>query len=196
MQDDAGDAPAFEDLPPWEAFEDVPEHMPEQATPVPVAPVQPLPVLEAAPAPSAPSRTEVLKRPEAPLQPTPEGDVWAEVVGQLQAAEAITALVRELALQSQLLAREGDVWRLRIERESLNMPSTRERLQAALHGAGHAVRLQVELGPVSDSPAKRNAQAAAAKMDAAIELIQNDPLVQSMMRDFDAKIVPGSIQPI
>ena len=168
MQDDAGDAPAFEDLPPWEAFEDVPEHMPEQATPAPVA----------------------------PLQPTPEGDVWAEVVGQLQAAEAITALVRELALQSQLLAREGDIWRLRIERESLNMPSTRERLQAALHGAGHAVRLQVELGPVSDSPAKRNAQAAAAKMDAAIELIQNDPLVQSMMRDFDAKIVPGSIQPI
>ena len=196
MQDDAGDAPAFEDLPPWETFEDVPERMPEQATPAPVAPVQPLPVLEAASAPSAPSRTEVLKRPEAPLQPTPEGDLWAEVVGQLQAAEAITALVRELALQSQLLAREGDVWRLRIDRESLNMPSTRERLQAALHGAGHAVRLQVELGPVSDSPAKRNAQAAAAKMDAAIELIQNDPLVQSMMRDFDAKIVPGSIQPI
>ena len=196
MEDGAGDPLAFEDLPPWEAFEDVPERAPAQAATVSMAPVQPLPVLETAPVPSAPSRTEVLKRPEAPLQPTPEGDVWADVVGQLQAAEAITALVRELALQSQLLAREGDVWRLRIERESLNMPSTRERLQAALHVAGHAVRLQVELGPVSDSPAKRNAQAAAAKMDAAIELIQNDPLVRSLVRDFDAKIVPGSIQPL
>ena len=196
MHDDAGDAPAFEDLPPWEAFEDVSERMPEQATPVPAAPVQPLPVLEAAPAPSAPSRTEVLKRPEAPLQPTPEGDFWFEVVQQLVAAEAVTALVRELALQSQLLAREGDVWRLGVDSESLARPATCDRLQAALQAAGHAVRLQVSQTTVTDSPAKRNAQVVAARMDAAIELIHNDPLVQSLMRDYDAKIVPGSIQPI
>jgi DNA polymerase-3 subunit gamma/tau len=35
---------------------------------------------------------------------------------------------------------------------------------------------------------------AAEKMLAAQELIHNDPLVQAMVRDFDAKIVPGSIQ--
>ena len=192
---DRGQAPAFDDLPPWEAFEDVPERMPEEVAEA--AMVQPLPVREAAPsAPAAPSRTEVLKRPEAPLQPTPEGDFWAEVVGQLQASEAITALVRELALQSQLVAREGDVWRLCVDSESLARPATCERLQAALQAAGHAVRLQVSQGSVSDSPAKRNARAAATRMDAAIELIQNDPLVQSLVRDFDAKIVPGSIQPI
>ena len=194
---DAGDAPAFDDLPPWEAFEDVPERMPASLSEV--ALVQPLPVREAAlvaAAPAMPSRTEVLKRPEAPLQTTPEGDVWAEVVGQLQAAEAITALVRELALQSQLVAREGDVWRLCVDSESLARPATCERLQAALQAAGHAVRLQVGQGTVTDSPAKRHAQAAAAKMDAAIELIQNDPLVRSLVRDFDAKIVPGSIQPL
>ncbi len=191
-QTDTGDAPAFDELPPWEAFEDVPERMSAEA-----AVVQPLPVREVAPpAPAAPSRTEVLKRPETPLQPTPEGDFWAGVVGQLQTSEAITALVRELALQSQLVAREGDVWRLCVDSESLARPATCERLQAALQAAGHAVRLQISQGSVSDSPAKRNAQAAAARMDAAIELIQNDPLVQSLVRDFDAKIVPGSIQPI
>lgn len=163
-----------------------------------VALVQSLPVREAVTvaAPAEASRTEVLKRPEAPFQPTPEGDVWAQVVGQLQAAEAITALVRELALQSQLLAREGNVWRLCVDSESLARPATCERLQAALHAAGHAVRLQVSQGTVTDSPARRNAQAATAKMDAAIELIRNDPLVQSLIRDFDAKIVPGSIQPL
>ena len=192
---DAGATPAFDELPPWETFEDVPERTLAEVAEVAV--VQSLPVLEAAlPVHVAPSRTEVLKRPEVPLQTTPEGDVWAEVVGQLQAAEAITALVRELALQSQLLAREGDVWRLCVDSESLARPATCERLQAALQAAGHAVRLQVGQGTVTDSPAKRNAQAAVAKMDAAIELIQNDPLVQSLVRDFDAKIVPGSIQPL
>ena len=42
--------------------------------------------------------------------PTEEGDVWHATVQQLVAAEAITALVRELALQSQLVARDGAHW--------------------------------------------------------------------------------------
>mgnify|MGYP000517603546 CR=1 FL=1 len=199
---DTGDSMAAmgeppEDLPPWEPLEDEPmaESMDAAGPPAEAseAAIRPLPLREA-PAPSA--RVDVLKRPESALQPTPEGDFWAEVVRQLSAADAITALVRELALQSQLLARDGEQWLLRIERESLNMPSTRERLQAALHSAGHAVRLTVEMGAVVDSPAKRLAVAAAAKMVAAEELIQSDPLVQAMIRDFGARIVPGSIQPI
>ena len=195
METEVGEAVGLDDLPPWEAFEDMPERMPEPV--VERSLVQSLPVREAAPPiPTASSRTEVLKRPEVPLQATPEGDFWAGVVGQLQAAETITALVRELALQSQLLAREGDVWRLCVDSESLSRPATCERLQAALQAAGHSVRLQVSQGTVTDSPAKRNAQAAAAKMEAAIALIQNDPLVQAMVREFDAKIVPGSIQPL
>ena len=187
---DWGDVPVMDDLPPWEALTDAPPV--GEGAPGPE--LRSLPVREAGP--SAASRTEVLKRPETPLQPTPEGDFWAEVVAQLQASEAITALVRELALQSQLLVREEGVWRLRVASESLNMASTRERLQAALQAAGHGVRLQVELGEVSDSPAKRQAQAAAAKLQAAEDLIHNDPLVQSLRRDWGARIVPGSIQPL
>ncbi len=194
-EDHGAEALTLDDMPPWEAFEDEPERMPAAAREA--ARVQPLPVREVAPAaPAAPSRTEVLKRPEAPLQPTPEGDFWAEVVGQLQASEAVTALVRELALQSQLLGRDGEVWRLCVDSESLARPATCERLQSALQAAGHAVRLQVSQGTVTDSPAKRHAQAMAARMDAAVQLIHNDPLVQSLMRDFGAKIVPGSIQPL
>lgn len=190
---DWADVAVMDDLPPWEAMADAPSDA-GQPVAAPGPEIRSLPVREAIAAPA--SRTEVLKRPEAPLQTTPEGDFWAEVVAQLQAAEAITALVRELALQSQLLAREDGVWHLRVASESLNMASTRERLQTALHSAGHAVRLQVELGEVSDSPAKRNALAAAAKMQAAEDLIHNDPLVQSLMRDWGARIVPGSIQPL
>ncbi len=130
------------------------------------------------------------------LTPTAEGDFWHSVVMQMSSAETINALVRELALQSQLVARDVDTWLLRVERESLNSATSRERLQAALAAAGHDVRLMVEVGRVHDSPAKRNAAAAAQRQSGAEEIILNDPYVQSLMRDFGAKIVPGSIKPI
>ena len=131
-----------------------------------------------------------------PLVPTEEGAFWHLTVQQLIASEAVTALVRELALQSQLVARDTDQWLLRVERESLNSPTARERLQAALQAVGHPVTLGVEIGRVSDSPAKRNGAAAAERQLAAEKIIFEDPFVQSMMRDFGAKIVPGSIKPI
>lgn len=127
--------------------------------------------------------------------PTPEGEFWHSLVTQMAAAETINALVRELALQSQLVARDTDTWMLRVERESLNSTTSRERLQQALATAGHAVRLTVEVGRVQDSPAKRNAAAAAERQLAAEATILNDPYVQSLMRDYGARIVPGSIQP-
>ena len=128
--------------------------------------------------------------------PTPEGDFWQATVQDLVQREAITALVRELALQAQLVARDEGHWMLRVERESLNQPQSRERLRAALHAGGHAVDLSVEVGPVTDSPARRNAVAAAERQLAAEQIILNDPFVQQMQRDFGARIVPGSIKPI
>jgi DNA polymerase-3 subunit gamma/tau len=130
------------------------------------------------------------------LTPTPEGDFWFDTVQQLVAAEAINAMVRELALQSQLVARDTDQWLLRVERESLNQAGTRDRLAAALQTAGHSVRLSIEIGRVTDSPSRRNQAAAAEKLLAAEQIIFDDPFVQSMMQDFGAKIVPGSIKPL
>ena len=130
------------------------------------------------------------------LVPTDEGAFWHTTVQQLVAGDAITALVRELALQSQLVARDTDQWILRVERESLNQPASRERLAATLQAAGYPVQLAVEIGRVTDSPARRNTAAAAEKLLAAERTIFEDPFVQQMMRDFGAKIVPGSIKPV
>ncbi len=130
------------------------------------------------------------------LIPTEEGDFWHATVQQLIQAEAINAMVRELALQSQLVARDTDQWILRLERESLNQPGTRDRLTAALQAAGFAVKLVVEIGRVTDSPGRRNNAASAEKQLAAEKIIFDDPFVQTMMRDFGAKIVPGTIKPL
>jgi DNA polymerase-3 subunit gamma/tau len=124
------------------------------------------------------------------------GDFWHTLVQDLVAREAVTALVRELALQSQLVERQADQWTLRVENETLGQSGARDRLQNALRDAGHAVRLEVLIGRVGDSPSRRNAIAAAQRLKAAEALVLADPFVQEMMRDFGAKIVPGSIKPL
>jgi DNA polymerase-3 subunit gamma/tau len=140
-------------------------------------------------------RPDDASAPLASIPPSEEGDFWHATVTQLVVAEAISALARELALQSQLIARDVDQWVLRVERESLNQASSREKVQAALAALGHGVKLAIEIGVVVDSPARRNKIAAEARQRAAEEAIRSDPEVQALMRDFDAKIVPGTLRP-
>lgn len=196
---DDGSVPTTPAVPPVRMAEKVEQNLPPaqaekaQAAPELVA----IPVREAS-EPSERLQPLPLSAPtpvSARYTPTEEGDVWHATVQQLVAAEAITALVRELALQSQLVARDGAHWLLRVERESLNQPTARERLRAALEAAGHATQISVEVGRVIDSPARRNAAAAAERQRLAEEIVMNDPYVQTLMREHGAKIVPGSIKP-
>jgi DNA polymerase-3 subunit gamma/tau len=124
------------------------------------------------------------------------GAFWHATVQALVQSQAVNALARELALQSQLIGRDEDQWILRVESESLNQAGSRDRLSQALQDAGFAVALAVEVGRVSDSPARRNASASAERQQAAERIIHSNPLVQTWMRDFGAKIVPGSIRPV
>ncbi|PQA81376.1 DNA polymerase III subunit gamma/tau [Limnohabitans sp. TS-CS-82] len=179
--DDEDDAPYTPDYDDFDHDSDAAVvAMPVRDQPVPSAQLEPL------------VPTTVVPQVEA----TPEGEFWHGLVMQMSAAETINALVRELGLQSQLMARDTDTWMLRVERESLNSTMSRERLQAALATAGYPVRLTVEVGRVQDSPAKRNAVAAAQRQAGAEAIILNDPYVQTLMRDFGARIVPGSIKPV
>ena len=136
--------------------------------------------------------------PEALFQGAALGDTWLQLVNQLVASESVAALTRELALQSQLCNCSEGVWTLRVERESLSQPAAREKLLLALRAAlaDTSVELVVELGPVTDSPARRNSAALAERQKAAERLIQDDPFVQDMIRNWGAKIVPGSIKSV
>ena len=183
------------EVPPWESLPS------DAAEPVARAPVQRLAPVESSPepepepiAPARPAWTPSEPSGE-PVATTPEGDRWYAAVQQLIASEAITALVRELALQSQLMHCEGDHWTLCVQRQSLNQATARERLRAALAEAGLAQQLSVEIGAVSDTPARRNAAAALQRQRVAEEIVMNDPLVQTLMREHGARIVPGSIKP-
>lgn len=184
------------------------DEAPAPDAPTPVA--EPLPAPEPEPAalpetvvavpvvvPAAPAKLRAVPPLDAAAGDATLGDVWHALVRELVASERVTALVRELALQSELVAREGEVWTLHVEAESLLQASAPERLQAALcEAVGAPVRLQVKAAAAADTPARRNARAAAERLRAAEALAQNDPFTQTMVRDFGARIVPGSITPL
>ncbi len=127
---------------------------------------------------------------------TPEGGFWNETVLKLIETEAITAVARQLALRSQLIRREADCWWLRVDLETLAQPGTVERLRTALVAAGLVGKIEVSVGAVEDCPARRKAHAQQARQRAAEDVVRNDPYVQSLIQQFGAKIVPGSIQPL
>lgn len=192
MVPDMQEVEDVDEMPPWED--------PDVRAPAPVAAerrVVAIPVRD----PGPPSERVDARRfqpglgPDlSRLVPTSEGDMWFDVVMQLTKAETITALVRELALQSQLVNRDDRHWTLRIERESLAQGSAPERLEGALKGAGHAVQLRIQSGTVTDSPAMRLAAEASRRQREAEQQILSDPFVQEMMRDFGGKIVPGTLK--
>ena len=134
-------------------------------------------------------------------QPTPLGERWAAIVALLEQRQLVTALVRELAVQAELLEQQDGatpLWRLCVERESLRSTPLRDKLQAALAEAlGIAtLTLEVVAGTVQDTPARRAAAERQRRQHEAEQIIHNDPLVLEMLAQFKtARIVPGSIKP-
>ena len=200
-------AKTSDEPPPWmdEApFEDA-AAAPLRAAEPPVAvavaakpPIVPRPTVAAAPAASVPVAASADPR----VQRTALGDRWAEVVASLASANVITALVRELAMQAELRSIDaaeggGERWGLKVERETLRTPTLAEKLQTALvTHAGLNIKIEVSAGVPEDSPARRDAEAAALRQREAEAIIHNDPLVQAMLAQFStARIVPGSIRP-
>ncbi len=161
-----------------------------------------IPVRVQAPPPAQGSKTEIPAPPKVPplgvpaFEATTLGDEWCALIQQLVAADAITALARELALQSQLIFKDAAAWTLQIDNALLTNPMHVEKLQTALQTRVPNVQLVVQLGAAQDTPAKRLLQEAHTLQAAAEALIENDVDVQQLMREFDAKIVPNSIKPI
>ena len=118
------------------------------------------------------------------------------------AADLVSGLVRELALQSELQSQAGGVWTLQVESQSLNHAGACDKLLQALQalqatpGAQAPVSLQVVLGPASDTPAHRLSAAQTERQRQAEEVIAADPFVQDMVRQWGARIVPGSVRPV
>jgi DNA polymerase-3 subunit gamma/tau len=166
-------------------------------SPAPAAASAPAPAPSpAAAAPEAPGPALVAREPAAPADAA-AADRWTALVATLNQSGAISALVRELAMQAECVQAGDAAFRLRVERESLRTPALVEKLQAALAASlGGPVQLTVEAGTVSDSPARREAAEQARRQAEAERIIRDDPLVQTLLAQYrGARIVPGSVRP-
>ncbi len=136
--------------------------------------------------------------PEAIAKPL--GERWNEIVQTLIEAGSISAMVRELALQSQCVRMEDAVspplWVLQVERETLRAPAQRDKLEAALAlHLGGPVKLDVLAGPVQDTPAIRASAERLRRQQEAEQILADDPVVRTLMAQFSsARIVPGSVK--
>ncbi|WP_395824380.1 DNA polymerase III subunit gamma/tau [Collimonas sp.] len=162
-----------------------------ESVPQPVSPV--LPVSQPAVAPQ--------QLPPLVLQPVPSLN-WDGNWPLLAANLAVRGVVQQLALQSELVNCESSgavvQFNLRIPFATLRSAAgSVDKLAAALgEHFGCTVKIETELGTVHHTTHAQAMAAQAERQRLAEQTAQNDPFIQSMVREFGASIVPGSIRPL
>jgi len=135
-----------------------------------------------------------------PARPAAQGqDLHAMTREQwplLAASLPVTGMAAELARQSEWVSGAGKEVCLRVAVHSLARSQGKARLRTVLsEHFGVAVDLRIEFGNTGEDTAHAVAQAAAsARQQRAEQSARTDPFVKTLMRDFGAQIVPGSIQ--
>jgi len=119
---------------------------------------------------------------------------WPALAAQL----SVSGLARELAARSELVAHDGDHFRLRVPLKTLADSGTVERLRDALTAHfGRAHRLSVEVGATSGATAADLASEQRAEQQRrAEEAIYGDPFVKQLIENFGASVDPQSIHPV
>ena len=151
---------------------------------------------------TAPSRN-VAPPPALPaFERTELGTRWYALISQCAEAGKLVAMVRALAMQSELVSCDTDAevptWRLRVTLETLRNPALADKLGVILRElTGQSLQLVVEMGDAQDTPLKRDAAEADRKQRAAIDEIQSDATVRALLAQFQtARILPGSVKPL
>jgi DNA polymerase III subunit gamma/tau len=121
-----------------------------------------------------------------------DGD-WPALAAEL----TLTGVAHQLAFNSELTALEGAVLKLNVPVPQYADNAQVAKLSAALADRlGKPVELRVEIGPARRTAAALEAAARAERQRAAEREIGADPFVQTLIREFGAAIVPGSVKPL
>jgi DNA polymerase-3 subunit gamma/tau len=113
----------------------------------------------------------------------------------------VRGVAHKLAQQSELLecVQEGNtfVFRLRVPVDTLCAGASVDKLGTALlERFGKPVRIETRIGRVQQTANARAMAERAARQQEAEETMHSDPFIQTLMREFGATIVPGSIKPV
>ncbi|NML34009.1 DNA polymerase III subunit gamma/tau [Paraburkholderia antibiotica] len=170
-------------IPPDDNFVPVFDHGPDDvrmdraaksAAPAPVVDTRPLP-------------------PAVPLDPLGFTGDWPALAVDLP----LKGISYQLAFNSELMALEGSTLKLNVPVPQYAEASQVAKLKAALvERLGRNVDVQVEVGAARRTAAAHDAAVRAQRQQEAEREIRADPFVQSLIREFGASIVDGSIRPI
>jgi len=162
-----------------------------------------------APPPEIPVQLEPAVPPEMPamdVAPASTVETHGKLSPELDWQNTIAncgvgGIVRELALQSELVDVAGNRLRLRLppEQRHLNaMPATVGKLQEALsYYFREDVHVHVDIGEVTgQTPAQRNAEIRQAQHEEAVASMEADPFVQELIERCDATLVESSVKPL
>lgn len=214
-------APVYEpqnsSVPPWEEEIPLPMDLPDtefsssvaekKTESYALAPSRPV-ANGASSARQAPRPEPVAPAPEAPAEPLPplvlQPDAnlnWDGNWPVLAAGLAVRGVAHQLAQQSELIKCDSSgpaaLIHLRIPLDTLRSAGSVDKLAAALtEHFGRTVKVETELGNVRHTANAEAMAAQAERQRLAEQTARNDPFIQSMMREFGASIVPGSIKPI
>ncbi len=136
----------------------------------------------------------------APLNP-PEPSAQAIDWPALMKTLPLRGVPQQLAMQSELLAFNdaGTVVsiKLRVPVDTLLTAGSADKLVGALESHyGKPVKMDTEIGAVNRTAHAADVAEQAERQRQAEQTLQEDPFVQSLMREFGATIVPGSIRPV
>ena len=125
-----------------------------------------------------------------------DGD-WPALTAQLP----LRGVVQQLAWQTELQAAAQDGGcidlHLHCELETLCSPQNLEKLVAALSEFfGLVARVKADIAPVWHTAHQRAEAARAARQREAEQMIRDDPFVKTILREFDAMVVPESVRPV
>ncbi|MFM0738638.1 DNA polymerase III subunit gamma/tau C-terminal domain-containing protein, partial [Paraburkholderia xenovorans] len=146
------------------------------------APAAPPPVVDKRPLP-----------PAVPLDPLGFTGDWPALAIDLP----LKGISYQLAFNSELMALDGATLKLNVPVPQYAEASQVAKLKIALaEKLGRTVEVLVEVGPARRTAAAHDAAQRAQRQQEAEREIGADPFVQSLIREFGASIVPGSIRPI
>ncbi|MBJ9977754.1 DNA polymerase III subunit gamma/tau [Pseudomonas sp. S75] len=143
--------------------------------------------------------TEPLTPPEPPPASKPATGLalqWLELFPQLP----VSGMTGNIAANCTLISAEGDDWLLHLDpgQGALFNSTQQRRLNEALNQhLGRTLRLQIELiRPEQETPAQAAARRRAERQHEAEVSIEQDPLVQQMIKQFGARVRHDTIEPV
>ena len=142
-----------------------------------------------------------INKPALVLQPSAELPSWDGNWPALAIRLPVRGVAQQLACQSELItsSTEGGaiVMHLRVPFETLLSAGSVEKLAAVLtEEFGRTIKVSSEIGPVSHTAHAQTVADQAVRQKNAEDSMHSDPFVQTLIREFGATIVPGSIKPI